>query len=125
MFSKQAILEAINKGALKISPFTQDQVETAHINLHAKEELRIPAKGFVITQTTEKITLSSKLCGLVEGRASLAKQGISVEQSSTLVEPGTDNALTLEVFNASDNEIRLQSGQEIAKLVILPLIDKI
>lgn len=129
MFSKQAIKAAIEAGLLTIDPFDERQIETAHINLHlaspAGTELVIAPKGFVVAQTLERITLAERLCALVEGRATLAKQGLSVEQSSTFVEPGTDNQLTLELFNAGDKEIRLRAGQEIAKLFVLRVIDSI
>lgn len=128
MFSKKAILKAIDMGLLKISPFEESQVELAHINLHLSDgeaKVAIPAKGFVLAQTAEKLTFADSICGLVEGRASLAKKGISIEQSSTFVEPGTDNTITLEIFNASDGEVVLKSGSEIAKLFILKVVDDI
>jgi deoxycytidine triphosphate deaminase len=62
---------------------------------------------------------------MVEGRASLAKQGISVEQSSTFVEPSSDNQITLEIFNASDADVDLAAGQVIAKLFILKVVEDI
>lgn len=128
MFSKKAILKAMDRGLLQISPFDESQIESAHINLHLSGDIAkviIPAKGFVLAQTADKLTLADSICGLVEGRASLAKKGISVEQSSTFVEPGTDNTITLEIFNASDDEVVINPGDEIAKLFILKVIDDI
>lgn len=118
----------MDRGLLQISPFDESQIESAHINLHLSgdtSKVIIPAKGFVLAQTAEKLTLADSICGLVEGRASLAKKGISVEQSSTFVEPGTDNTITLEIFNASDGEVVINPGDEIAKLFILKVIDDI
>lgn len=118
----------MDRGLLQISPFDESQIESAHINLHLSGDIAkviIPAKGFVLAQTAEKLTLADSICGLVEGRASLAKKGISVEQSSTFVEPGTDNTITLEIFNASDGEVVINPGDEIAKLFILKVIDDI
>ena len=128
MFSKKAILKAIDMGLLKISPFEESQVELAHINLHLSDKqasISIPSKGFVAAETQEKLTLAQSICALVEGRASLAKRGISIEQSSTFVEPGTDNTITLEIFNASDQDVTLNAGVEIAKLFILKVVDEI
>jgi deoxycytidine triphosphate deaminase len=87
--------------------------------------VRIAAKGFMIAQTEERITLPSGICGLIEGRAKLARQGVSVEQSSKLIEPGSDSAMVLEVFNASDREVSLAVGQKIAKMILLEVTDEI
>lgn len=125
MFSKQAILSAIQQKLLTIEPFELAQVESAHINLHITQEATVKPKGFVLASTVEKLTLTNNICGMIEGRASLAKQGISVEQSSTFVEPGTDNHITLEVFNASDKAVTLIQGQEIAKIIIMKVVDAI
>lgn len=115
-------------GLLKISPFEESQVELAHINLHLSDKkptISIPSKGFVVAETQEKLTLAQNICAIVEGRASLAKRGISIEQSSTFVEPGTDSTITLEIFNASDQDVTLNAGVEIAKLFILKVVDEI
>ena len=79
ILSKQAIQEAMQKGLIKITPFNEQQIENAHINLHlsGKEKLRIAPQQFVLTSTTETIRFASTICGFVEGRASLAKLGIS------------------------------------------------
>jgi dCTP deaminase len=123
VLSKQAILAAIERGKIKIDPFDVADVQTAHIDLHLIEDLSVAPKAFVISRTVEKITLAGDISGIMEGRAGLAKRGISVEQSSTFVEPGTDNPMTLEIFNASDQTVTLKAGQEIAKLRFFKLID--
>jgi dCTP deaminase len=123
VLSKQAILAAIEQGKINVDPFDVADVQTAHIDLHLIEDLSVAPKAFVISRTIEQITLSDDISGIMEGRAGLAKQGISVEQSSTFVEPGTDNPMTLEIFNASDQTVTLKAGQEIAKLRFFKLID--
>jgi deoxycytidine triphosphate deaminase len=125
MFSKQAIKAALERELLKISPFHEGQIENAHINLHisGKSDLTISAKEFVLAKTAEKVTFAKSICGFVEGRASLAKLGLSVEQSSTFIEPESNNQITLEIFNASDKEVTIEAGQEIAKMFIMKVID--
>lgn len=128
IFSDNAIKQAIDAGALRIEPFEDKQIQHAHIDLHLETlngsaELTIPAKGFLLARTEEKITLNDELCAFMEGKASLAKQGISIEQSSTFIEPGSDNQMILEIFNASDQDITLTAGQPIAKMFVMKLID--
>jgi dCTP deaminase len=126
MLSRKAILMAIKQGRLGIDPIDEADIEAAHINLHLDDaigEIVIEPKAFVVNRTREVVTLSQDFCGLMEGRSRLARLGISVEQSSTFVEPGTDNPMMLEIFNASDQVVTLRGGQEIAKLMIMKLTD--
>lgn len=127
IFSKQAIQMAMQKQLLVIDPFNEAQIEKGHINLHIgiTTPLTVKPKDFVLATSLEKITFTKSICGFVEGRASLAKKGISVEQSSTFVEPGTDNHITLEIFNASDKEVTIEPSQQIAKLFITQVVDDI
>jgi deoxycytidine triphosphate deaminase len=128
VISGDAIKRGVSKGLIGITPFSETQVEEAHINLHlggVDGDVSIPAKGFAIARTKEKITLPSNICGLIEGRSKLAQRGISVEQSSKLIEPGSNSTMVLEIFNASDREVRLLEGQKIAKMVLLKITDEI
>ena len=128
ILSKRAVLQAIEQGKVAITPFSKDQVEAAHINLHLYIGTRARAivvtpKSFLIARTLEKITLADDMCAFMEGKAGLAKQGLSVEQSSTFIEPGSDNFMTLEIFNAGDEPVRLEAGQPIAKMFLMHVVD--
>jgi deoxycytidine triphosphate deaminase len=132
IISGEAIKEGVQRGIIGIEPFSEDEVEAVHINLHLGEVdsaqdgvVTIPAKGFLIARTKEKIMLPSNICGLIEGRSKLAQQGISVEQSSKLIEPGSDNTMVLEIFNASDVDVQLSLGQKIAKMILLKITNEI
>lgn len=132
VLSGEAIKKGVREGIIGIMPFDDDQVEVAHVNLHLGEldgvesdVLFVPAKGFVIARTAERISLPVNICGLIEGRSKLAQQGISVEQSSKLIEPGSDGVMILEIFNASDEGVELSAGQKIAKMILLKITDEI
>lgn len=129
ILSSTAIRAAIAAGALKLEPYDESTISNAHIDLHlatpnANSEMIIPAKGFRLAKTLEKITTNEMICGFMEGRASLAKQGISIEQSSTFIEPGSDNQMVLEIFNASDEDVILTHSQLIAKMFVVRVTDK-
>jgi deoxycytidine triphosphate deaminase len=130
VISGSAIKKGMSKGIIGISPYSEGQIEAVHVNLHLGVRdvdggISIPARGFVLARTKEKITLPADICGLIEGRSKLAQQGISVEQSSKLIEPGSDSTMVLEIFNVSDTEVRLLEGQKIAKMVLLKITDEI
>lgn len=128
IFSSKAIKSAIEAGALSIEPYDENAIKHAHVDLHfevpgGNKEITIPARGFQLAKTLEKITTDQRTCAFMEGRASLAKQGISIEQSSTFIEPGSDNQMTLEIFNASDKDVVLTSNQPIAKMFVMRVVD--
>ena len=133
VLSAAAIRKAIATKVVAIRPFSEDQLEAAHINLHlgafllTGEEVSVilPSKGFILARTRERITLAPHICGMIEGRSKLAQRGISIEQSSTFIEPGSDCTMVLEIFNASDESIELHQGDKIAKLVLLRMTDEI
>lgn len=129
IFSNKAISAAIASGDLVITPFSNGQIKAAHIDLHLEvpsgsTELVLPAGSFTLARTVEKITTSSKICAFMEGKASLAKQGVSVEQSSTFIEPGSDNQMVLEIYNASDKEVVLTANQPISKMFVMRVTDQ-
>jgi len=129
IFSNKAIKAAISTGDLVIRPYDEHNIQFAHIDLHLEtpdnsKKLVVPAGGFALAKTTEKITTSEKICAFMEGKASLAKQGISIEQSSTFIEPGSDNQMTLEIYNASDEAVTLNANQAISKMFVMRVLDE-
>ena len=130
VISGTAIKRCVREGKIGITPFSENQVEAAHVNLHLGEGLTmrdgvlvVGAGQFVVARTLERIRIPDTLCGFIEGRSKLAQQGVSIEQSSTLIEPGSDATMALEIFNASAEEVRLERGQKIAKMVLVRIVD--
>lgn len=82
-------------------------------------------KQFVLGHTKENITVSNKLGFIVEGRSTLARLGISVEQSATIVDPGhTNRPITLEIYNCGPSPVTLYKDMSVAKAVIFKLSSK-
>lgn len=129
VLSSAAIRQAIERGIISIEPFKDGQLDRAHADLHledlpgGKPVVTLAPKSFTIVHTRERLTLASTVCGFFDGRASLAQQGISVHQASMFAEPGTDNVLTLEVFNAGDASYTLEGGQKIGKIIFMVLTE--
>ncbi len=72
---------------------------------------------FVLATTVERITLPSHLTAFVEGKSSLGRLGLFI-QNAGWVDPGFSGEITLELFNASRFAIELHAGNRIAQLVI-------
>lgn len=93
VLSGRAIRSGIEEGIIGITPLEDDQIDRAHVDIHLGEiegadggAHILGPKAFVLARTLEVITLPPNVCGLIEGRASWAKRGISIEQPSTFIE---------------------------------------
>lgn len=80
----------------------------------------IKPKEFILATTKEYIKLPNDLTAFVEGRSSIGRMGLFV-QNAGWVDPGFEGEITLELFNASDNAIKLVEGMRIAQLVFAKL----
>ena len=71
---------------------------------------------FVLGTTKEVIDLPNNLTAFVEGRSSIGRMGLFV-QNAGWVDPGFKGEITLELYNASDVPIKLVPGRRVAQLV--------
>ena len=78
--------------------------------------------GFVLAQTLETVTMPSDLMGLVEGRSSLARVGLSVHLTAPKIDPGFEGTIALEIANAGPATVRLEAQKDRpAQLILLSL----
>ncbi len=73
---------------------------------------------FCLATTEERITLPEGLVGYVEGRSSIGRMGLFV-QNAGFIDPGFEGQITLELFNASQNTILLEPGVRICQIVFM------
>lgn len=71
---------------------------------------------FVLATTLEYVNLPNSLTAFVEGRSSLGRMGLFI-QNAGWVDPGFEGEITLELFNANRCAIELRSGRRIGQLV--------
>lgn len=71
---------------------------------------------FVLATTVEYFKLPDNLTAFVEGRSSLGRLGLFI-QNAGWVDPGFEGEITLELFNANRCAIELQAGYRIGQLV--------
>jgi dCTP deaminase len=81
-----------------------------------QDEIVIPAHSFLLASTREFIRLPDHLTAFVEGRSSIGRIGLFV-QNAGWVDPGFEGELTLELYNANRLPIKLQAGRRICQLV--------
>ena len=68
--------------------------------------------GFALAQTLETVTMPNDLMGLVEGRSSLARVGLSVHLTAPKIDPGFGGMIALEIANAGPATVRLESQKD-------------
>jgi dCTP deaminase len=146
ILSGKTILEKIQKKELIIDPLTKEQIQpasvdlrlgnhflvidehaNAHLSLETKakyrevvaenEKIVIPPLSFLLATTKETIELPNDLTAFVEGRSSIGRLGLFI-QNAGWVDPGFKGQITLELFNANRLPIELTIGRRICQIVI-------
>ena len=147
ILSDGAIRDLLASGKLEVDPHTPDQIQPASIDLRLsdhflkvdenrleamrldqeisyqelhREEIVIPPHSFLLAATLESIRLPDNLTAFVEGRSSIGRIGLFI-QNAGWVDPGFSGTLTLELFNANRLPIRLHRGRRICQLVFARL----
>lgn len=77
----------------------------------------LPAHGFVLARTRETISLSNDLFAMVEGRSSVGRLGLTV-QNAGVCDPGFRGTITLELSNELPYPILVRSGFRCCQLVV-------
>ncbi len=81
----------------------------------------IHPKEFVLGITMEKIKLPADIAAYVDGRSSLGRLGITAHITSSLVDPGFEGRLVLEISNLGKMPVTIYPGSKICKLVFMKL----
>ena len=143
ILTDRTIKELLASGELSIEPLDHAQIEPASVDLRLGDsfltprprdgvyslseeieyervvgaEFIVPAHGFVLATTREVITLPDYLTAFVEGRSSVGRSGLFI-QNAGWVDPGFSGNITLELFNCNHWPIRITAGRRICQLVI-------
>ncbi len=66
----------------------------------------------VLAQTLEVVTIPNDVMGLVEGRSTWARVGVSVHISAPKIDPGFHGIITLEMANLGPMPVLLTAGED-------------
>lgn len=149
ILSDKTIQAMLEQGTLSISPLGPCQIQPASVDIRlgrtfcvaedscngiismgeeihyksieADRYLLLPGQ-FVLATTVEYFTLPDNMTAFVEGRSSLGRMGLFV-QNAGWVDPGFEGEITLELFNANRLAIELQAGRRVGQLVFAQLDD--
>jgi dCTP deaminase len=109
----------LGRSFLKIDENTLEALsldsELAYVKIE-KDEIIIPPHSFLLATTVEFIRLPSNVTAFVEGRSSIGRMGLFI-QNAGWVDPGFEGTITLELFNANRLPLRLAAGRRICQIV--------
>lgn len=90
---------------------------------HTEQDVfRLSPGQFVLAQTMERVKIPNDVVGLVEGRSSYARVGVTVHVTAPKIDPGFDAQITLEMANFGSIPVDLRAGiDRPAQLLLLRL----
>ena len=150
ILSDKTILQKLKDKTLIISPLTNEQIPPASVDIRlgtgfgvvedspsgiitmeseinykticTDTYLILPGQ-FVLATTMEYFELPDNLTAFVEGRSSLGRMGLFI-QNAGWVDPGFKGEITLELFNANRFAIELKAGRRVGQLVFAEMDDR-
>ena len=149
ILSDKTISKMIEEKTLVIEPITKEQIQPASVDIRLGNTfsvvddtpsgiitlgnkieyksivtdtyLILPGQ-FVLATTMEYFELPDDLTAFVEGRSSLGRMGLFI-QNAGWIDPGFKGEITLELYNANRCAIELKAGRRVGQLVFAKMDD--
>jgi dCTP deaminase len=86
------------------------------IDLDFLGEIVLVPGQFILGHTMEYLVLPKNIAAELEGRSSYARLGIEIHMTAGFIDPGFNGVLTLELFNAGPNPVKIYPGLRIGQL---------
>ena len=149
ILSDKTIRRMLSDGSLRMSPLEDGQIQPASVDIRLgnsftvvedsstgiitmENEIRYKTmetdtylllpNQFVLATTMEYVALPDDLTAFVEGRSSLGRMGLFI-QNAGWVDPGFEGEITLELYNANRFAIELKAGRRVGQLVFAKMDD--
>lgn len=115
VLSDQRIIEALKSGTLKINPFSVEKLNPAGYDFSSSSRFLLNPKEWKLISTLETVELSSSLIATIHLKSSLAREGIM--GSFAIIDPGFRGQLTLSIYNAGNNIVKIDRNEPIVQVV--------
>jgi len=150
ILSDKTLKETIASGELVVEPLAEHSIQPASVDCRLgthylivddntsdvltldsepkyreieSDEITIPPHSFLLATTMEYVKLPDDLTGFVEGRSSIGRMGLFI-QNAGWVDPGFEGRITLELYNANSMPIKLKAGRRVCQLVFCKMDQK-
>jgi dUTP pyrophosphatase len=98
---------------------TRAHPDDAGLDLYGMEEIVLAPRAGVTARTGIAMALPKGHVGMIADRSSLGKRG--VKTAGGIVDAGYRGEIKVLLWNLTDQEIRLEAGDRIAQMLILPI----
>jgi dCTP deaminase len=97
--------------------------EAKHLWVEREQDtFKLRPQEFVLAHTLERVGIPPDLVGLVEGRSSWARLGITIHVTAPKIDPGWDGPITLEMYNFGNVPVDLRAEIDLpAQLILLQI----
>lgn len=98
---------------------TRDPDQTRYVRevvVQDDEPFFLHPEAFVLADTVERVELANDIVGRLDGRSSLARLGVIVQATASIVDPGFKGTLVLELANHNTIPVALYPGMRICSL---------
>ncbi len=89
---------------------------TSEVTIKQGDKFIMQPGDFVLAVTLEKLTISPKLLGRLEGRSSLGRLGIVVHSTASVFHPGWEGQAVLELGNLGRIAVALYPGMRVCAM---------
>lgn len=110
------IREYIQSKKLVIEPFSDEIIREAGLDLRIAEETTVGSGEVKIVWTLEYIKMPIDLVGFCNLRSTWARAGLIIPP--TIVDPGFEGQLAIEIYNPSGQPIRIPRGERFLHLIL-------
>jgi len=146
VLSGKEVIKLVKKGVIKITPFNEKLVGACSVDFTLDNKFRVFKKNYKKTIssesdykeftkvvrvdelelkpgelvhgiTRESIKLPKNICGWIQGRSSLARKGLLVHLTASLIHAGSEGKQVLEIANLSPYKIKLKPGIRICQII--------
>ena len=83
----------------------------------ARKGIYLRPNEFILASTAEKLTLPDNIVGLVSGRSSYSRMGISIDFSQNVIQPGHNDTIPLQIRNNLPYPVVIYPGTPLAQIV--------
>lgn len=149
ILSDKTLMKMLEEKTLVVEPLEKEQIQPASIDIrlgntfsivedtstgiiNLENEIKYKTittdsyillpNQFVLATTMEYFDLPNDLTAFVEGRSSLGRMGLFI-QNAGWVDPGFKGEITLELYNANRCAIELKAGRRVGQLVFAKMDD--
>lgn len=140
ILSDQDIIKRLINDSHLIEPCELRNIQPASVDLRLGSELKtldnktfyldnknyysLKPGEFILASTLESVQIPEDIVGIVDGKSSLARLGLSIHQTAGYIDPGFHGNITLELKNESDKLLTLRKGMLICQIRFQMLLNR-